>query len=98
MECVDDGLKELGQSVRKVVYFHLEKNFGIKKYEIPVEPKAFCRALHAIFGQGANVIEKLIVQRIQEKFGLSLNSQTSLVEAVQTVMKSCEQQLGTEIH
>jgi hypothetical protein len=97
IECIDEGLKELGQSVRKVVYFHLQMNFGIKKKDIPFKPKAFSQALHSIFGQGANVIERLIVKRIQGKFGLSLNPNTGFVETVQSVMKSHKQQLNPEV-
>jgi hypothetical protein len=97
-ECVDEGLKELGESAIKVVYFHLEKNFGIRKNEIPVKPMAFSQALHSIFGQGANVIERLIVQKIEEKFKLRLDPQTGLAEAIQAVKKGYKQQLNTKVY
>lgn len=84
MECVDAGLKKLGPNVNQVIYFHLESKFGVKKEEILNRPEAFSKALHSIFGRGAKEIERLIVQKIQEKFKLHLKSKTSLIEAIQT--------------
>jgi len=63
IECVDVTFQKLGQSVSQVIYFHLEKNFGIKKENIPNQPEALSKALHAIFGKGAKVIEQLILQK-----------------------------------
>lgn len=87
VECVDAGLKQLGQSLSQIVYFYLKKNFGIKKEEIPNNPEAFSQMLQSIFGAGANLIEEQIVHKIQEKFKLCLNSNTGLVEAIQTAKK-----------
>lgn len=87
-ECVDSGLNKLGASVVKVVYYQLEKNFGINKKEIPNQPEALSKALHSIFGIGTEIIERLIVQKIQERFELRLEPETSLVDAVQAVKKA----------
>jgi len=88
VECIDDVLKLLGQSVSQVVYFHLRKNFGIKKDEIPNQPEAFYQTLKLIFGDGTKVIERLIVQKIKERFELRLEPETSLVEAMQKMKKA----------
>ena len=42
MEAVDEGLKSLGESGRRMVFFHLEKSYSIKKQDIP---KTFPRSL-----------------------------------------------------
>lgn len=84
VECVDAALKQLGPSISQALYFHLENKFGIKKEEILNQPEAFSKALHSIFGAGANVIERLIVQKIKDKFKLHLGSETCLAEAIQT--------------
>jgi len=86
-ECVDSAFKELGQSVGKAIYFNLEKNFGIRKEDIPNQPEAFSEALHSIFGTGAKVIERIIVKEIQEKFRLRLKPETGFVEAVKAARK-----------
>lgn len=70
--CVDIALKHLGASVIRVIYFHLEKNYGIKKKDIPNRPEVFSKALYSIFGQGAKVVERLIVNEIQKRFKLNL--------------------------
>lgn len=87
VECIDSALRELGHSVGEVVFFHIEQNFGISKEEIPAQPEAFSQALHSIFGQGANVLERLVVQKIQERFKSRLKPETSLVEAIQEIKK-----------
>jgi hypothetical protein len=57
LEAVDEGLCILGESSKQAIYFHLERNFGIKKDEIPSKLEAFSGALEQIFGFGANFIE-----------------------------------------
>jgi len=86
--CVDSVLNELGESIGKVIYFHLEKNFGVNKKEILNQPEAFSKALHSIFGKRAEIIEELIAKKIQERFKLNLEPETSLVDAVQAVKRT----------
>lgn len=68
-EAVDEGLHSLGQSSRRAIYFHLEKNFDVKKQEIPSKIEVFADAIEKIFGSGANFLEILIVNRLHEKIG-----------------------------
>lgn len=96
IECVDECLKELGESVRKVIYFHLERSFGINRNEIPVQPEAFCQAMRSIFGQGAIVIERLIMRKIRERFKLYSNPESSLIETFQAIMKNSSKEFGTK--
>lgn len=97
-ECVDAGLKQLGPNINRVIYFHVENKFHIKKEEIPSQPEAFSKALHSIFGSGAIVLERLIVQKIQEKFKLRLKPKTSLVEAIQTAKRRGYDFVGEPIY
>jgi len=71
MEAIDDGLLSLGLSVRHAIYWHLEKKSSIKRDNIPYELEGFIKGIHAIFGLGASVIERLILKRLYEKLGLS---------------------------
>ena len=70
IEAVDEGLGTLGESGKHMIFFHLDKNYSIKKHEIPKNPEAFVKGLEKIFGAGASVLEKLIVKSLCSKLGL----------------------------
>lgn len=70
MEAVDEGLRFLGESGRRMVFFHLERSYSIKRDDIPKKPEAFIAGLEEIFGAGASVLEKLIVKSLCSKVGL----------------------------
>ena len=72
LEAVDEGLSSLGESSKVAVYFHLQKNFNVRKEEIPCNVEAFAEAMEKIFGQGASFLEILIMKRLHEKVRLSL--------------------------
>jgi len=67
IEAVDEGLSSLGESSKKAIYFHLDKNFNIKKQEIPEKIEAFAGAVENIFGFGANFLEIAIMRQLQAK-------------------------------
>jgi len=67
LECVHESLNQLGPSVAELVCSHLENAFGMKQEEILNRPRALFRALHSIISDGANVIERLSMQKIREK-------------------------------
>jgi hypothetical protein len=69
-ESVDEGLKILGDSGKQAILFYLEKNFSVKKSDIPKNPAAFAEGLKNIFGEGAYVIQKVILQNFYSKLGL----------------------------
>ena len=74
---VDEGLSSLGESSRQAVYSYLDKNFRIKKQEIPKKIEAFAGAIENIFGQGASLLEILIMQKLHDKVGQQIKWQTS---------------------
>jgi hypothetical protein len=67
LEAVDEGLSSLGESSKVAVYFHLQKNFNVRREEIPCNVGAFADAMEKIFGQGASFLEILIMKRLHEK-------------------------------
>lgn len=69
LEAVDEGLSSLGESSKLAIYFHLEENFKVKKEEIPCKVDMFAEAIEKMFGQGANFLEIMIMQRLHEKIG-----------------------------
>lgn len=66
---VDEALSTLSDSVKQSVYFHLERNFHIKRGDIPDKLEAFTQAIESLFGIGADWIEILIMKKLHEKVG-----------------------------
>lgn len=77
LEAVDHALLSFGESPRKAIYYHLDKNFKIQKEDIPEETDKFTTALDALFGSGATVIEKLIVKDLYQRLNLSFEEKNS---------------------
>ena len=70
-EAIDEGLNVLGKSGKQMLFFHLEKSYSLTKHEITKKPEVFETAIHQIFGAGAPVLEKLIVESVYSKLGLT---------------------------
>ena len=72
LEAVDEGLSFLGESGKMAVYYHAERLYGIKKWEIPFRVEDFAEALEKIFGLGARLIEIQIMKSLYSKIGAHL--------------------------
>ncbi len=68
LEAVDEALSLLEMSP-KHVYFHLEKDFNIKKQDIPRKIDEFTDAIEETFGPGAGVLEIQIMKQLYQKVG-----------------------------
>jgi hypothetical protein len=92
LQAIDESLSSLGESSRQAIYYHLEKNFAIKKEQIPEKIEPFEDALKRIFGIGADFIETLIMKRLAEKVEPGANWQNPeiirLSECVVTTKRS----------
>jgi len=77
LEAVDHALLSFGESPRKAIYYHLNKNFKLQREDIPEEADKFCSALNRLFGPGAEVIEKLIVKDLYQRLNLSYEEKAS---------------------
>jgi len=81
IQCVDEGLQVFGKSVKEVIYFYLERNFQLKKTEIPEKPETFCKAIISLFGEdGAKLIEESILQKMKLYFKLKHRSRLTFVK------------------
>jgi len=69
LEAVDEALSSLGDSSKQAIYFCLEKNFAIKKHDIPNKIQEFANALENILGGGAKILEIQIMKHIYEEVG-----------------------------
>ena len=97
LEAVEEGFSSLGDSPKQAIFFHLETSFEIKKDNIPANLTEFAKALEKIFGSGAFYLEKLIVKRLYEKFGLKFEEVENwdFLEYVSHVKKQL--QMGKEV-
>lgn len=69
LDAVDETLSSLGNSVKKSIYLHLAKKFGIKQSEIPNKIAEFATAIESLFGQGALFLEIQIMKRLCTQTG-----------------------------
>ena len=64
LEAVDTALSSLGNSSKQAIYFYLEKNFTVKKQDIPNKIEEFITAIEEIFGHGAKILEIEIMKHL----------------------------------
>lgn len=67
VESIDEALTSLGDSIKTSIYYHLEKEFMIKRQRIPYDLVGFLTALEHLFGIGSRCIELLIIKKLYEK-------------------------------
>jgi hypothetical protein len=91
LQCVDEALGTLGKSGRKALLLHLEKCAGIKKTEISANPELFSKELNLILGrQGAVLVSKMIIKKLQTGFGLQQKSNLTLAETIKMIRAAQE--------
>jgi hypothetical protein len=69
LEAVDESLSILGDLAKRAVYSCLEKNFKIKKQEIPNKIEGFTKAMEEILGPGAKLLQIQIMKHLYETIG-----------------------------
>jgi hypothetical protein len=69
LEAVDTALSSLGNSSKQAIYFYLEKNFTVKKQDIPNKIEEFITAIEEMFGHGAKILEIEIMKHLYVKVG-----------------------------
>ncbi|MDI6847718.1 MAG: hypothetical protein QMD23_06270 [Candidatus Bathyarchaeia archaeon] len=64
----------------------MSKNFKLKREEIPKKPEIFCRGLILMFGEeGADIIEKWIIEKLKMSFDLKQRSKITLAKAIDMI-------------
>ncbi len=67
LEMIDEGLSSFNNLNKETIYLSLEKNFKIKKEEIPNKIEEFADAIERILGAGAKIVEIAIIERIHQR-------------------------------
>ena len=90
LQCIDAALGTLGKSGRKALLLHL-KSACINRKEISTNPELFSKELNLILGrQGAVLLNKLIVKKLQTGFELRQKSNLTLAEAIKMIKATQE--------
>jgi hypothetical protein len=67
LDAIDEALSAIGEPPKKAIYCHLEREFGIKREEIPKRQEDFSNALEKMFGLGAKHMEIMIMKTLHKK-------------------------------
>jgi len=70
-EAIQEGLNSISPSISDVVLFYLQKKAPIRFDQYIIDPEAFDDGLKGIFGYGAEVIEKKILECLYLKLKVS---------------------------
>ena len=87
LQCVDAGLDSLGKA-SSVVYWYLTQKSGLERDSIPDDPKVFVEALKTLFGQGAEILERVIVREMEQAFKITTKGR--LVEALSVLREKSQ--------
>ena len=68
IKTIDECLSSFNKIDKKVIYSVLEKDYEIKKEEIPYKIESFADALEQILGIGAKLVEIGIIERLHKEF------------------------------
>ena len=69
LKAIDESFRELGESGKQTINFHLEKEYKISKQDSPSRIEDFTEAIEAIFGLGAKILEIKIMKSLFTKMG-----------------------------
>jgi hypothetical protein len=89
---ISEGVKAaLGQAILGVLS-------GQGLFNEPTDPKEFHRKLQSVFGNGATVLEKVIVKDLFRKLNIQYNAQEPFDygEALERVREACAVEAGTK--
>lgn len=64
INCIDHALDSYGDSVKQVIYWNLEKMYGVTRDAIPENAEKFVLGLEKIFGAGVGIVQRTIINEI----------------------------------
>jgi len=71
LKVIDEEMKQIfGEAATLIIYNHLEKNYSLKREEIPEKLEIFTKSLEEFLSSGAQVVEKIILKKVYSSFGL----------------------------
>ena len=64
LSMLDRALDTFSTSVRVVVYYELEKSFGVKRQDIPEKLDLFVDTVDRLFGVGAVIVKRALMKEL----------------------------------
>ena len=84
LSSLDRALERFGTSVRVVVYYQLEKSFGVSRSEVPLKPELFAATIEKLFGAGAATVRRFILKELETSSKIEGLRAKDLVTAMRT--------------
>ncbi|MEM0053261.1 MAG: hypothetical protein QXL89_03680 [Nitrososphaeria archaeon] len=93
LDAIDESLSVLGEKGKESIYYFLEKEYLIEQEDIPSNLKAFHECLHLVFGVGANVLEKHIINNLKKKVNVKIRTDdfSDFVETIEKIKKAIKE-------
>jgi len=91
LKAIDEGLSVLGETVKDTLLFFIDKNFNLKKKDIPKKLKEFSSGLREIYGEfGSSFLEDQILKSLYKKLGLKYtrNRYLTFVDQIEEAYKT----------
>jgi hypothetical protein len=77
IEAIDEAFFCLGETVKTAIYFHLAKEFGLERHEIPIRLEDFLSSLEKQFGSGAMLLKTMFMHHLKAKLNDEQNGSGS---------------------
>ena len=78
-EAVREGLNSIGPSISDAVLFYVQKKAGVQPDQCDLGPKIYDDCFRAIFGWGAEIVEKKILECLYLKLEVRLKIKSRFV-------------------
>ncbi|GEM_PF-5491446 len=94
LKAIDSTLDIFSPSVQQSLYYYVQKDWGLSREKIPLQPNTFANAIRRIFGVGAWVIETKMIESLQNEFRVALTSNEFVTAMGQLLDKLEKERLG----
>ena len=88
---VDAALSELGEGIKKAIYYHLEHEFGLKVKDIPYNLTLLSKGLRFLLGDGALTVERMIIRRFQAEAARRNLKPEEVIKVIKELGRSSQQ-------
>ena len=78
-EAVQEGLNSIGPCISDAVLFYVQKKAGARPDQCDLDPEVYDSCFKAIFGWGAEIVEKKILERLYVKLEVKLRINSGFV-------------------
>jgi hypothetical protein len=85
LQVIEKGLDSLGTTPKQAIWIFLEKDFNVKRDELPGNLKDFREGLQKIFGLGYKFLDTLFCHYLQEATGKKFQKNLTFVECVESL-------------